>query len=336
MASVTGFTAERMLAIENAAIVSGAIVGDDLILTHFDESTTNAGNVRGPTGSPGASVEDLEDQLATIEALLAVFSPVGSVIDYIGTVAPTNWLAMTGQTVINGETLYPVLWSRIPTSMKSGSNIVMPDTRGRVSVGYNASDTDFNAIGETGGSKTHTLTQAELPAHLHSIAHNHAAEYTAIQSQNHTHNMGHTHTTGTTSGGTNHTHTSGSLATGTQIGTHTHGSGNGQNIATADGVAANGAVGGLDLHTAPGVSANTSTETGDHTHVVNGITGGENNHTHNFDVPSYDGVTGPDNQDHSHLVDLSPYTGNSGNTGSGGSHNNLQPYIVFMKIIKVA
>ena len=40
---------------------------------------------------------------------------------------------------------------------------------GRVIVGYDASDSDFNALQETGGSKTHTLTTAELPSHTHGL-----------------------------------------------------------------------------------------------------------------------------------------------------------------------
>lgn len=50
MATVNGFTAERMLAIENGTVVSGDVVGDDLILTTKDGTPINAGNVRGPIG----------------------------------------------------------------------------------------------------------------------------------------------------------------------------------------------------------------------------------------------------------------------------------------------
>tara|TARA_R110002020_G_scaffold59477_1_gene162137 strand:- start:13 stop:738 length:726 start_codon:yes stop_codon:yes gene_type:complete len=38
---------------------------------------------------------------------------------------------------------------------------------GRVIVGYNASDGDFDALQETGGAKTHTLSTAEMPSHTH-------------------------------------------------------------------------------------------------------------------------------------------------------------------------
>jgi len=38
---------------------------------------------------------------------------------------------------------------------------------GRMMVGYNAADSDFDALQETGGAKTHTLTIAEMPSHTH-------------------------------------------------------------------------------------------------------------------------------------------------------------------------
>ena len=40
---------------------------------------------------------------------------------------------------------------------------------GRTIVGVDSSDTDFDTVRETGGSKTHTLTVDELPSHTHSI-----------------------------------------------------------------------------------------------------------------------------------------------------------------------
>lgn len=53
MATVTGLTAARMLEIEAASIVNGAVLLDDLILTKHDGTTINAGNVRGPQGDVG-------------------------------------------------------------------------------------------------------------------------------------------------------------------------------------------------------------------------------------------------------------------------------------------
>ena len=46
---------------------------------------------------------------------------------------------------------------------------------GKMLIGLDSSDTDFDTIEETGGSKTHTLTEAEMPAHTHNYA---GGEYT--------------------------------------------------------------------------------------------------------------------------------------------------------------
>lgn len=51
---ITGFTADRMLEIENGTVVSAEVNGDgDLILTKKDLSTVNAGHVIGPMGPGG-------------------------------------------------------------------------------------------------------------------------------------------------------------------------------------------------------------------------------------------------------------------------------------------
>ena len=73
MATVTGFTAERMLQIENTTVVDGDVVGDNLILLQRDGTQINAGNVRGPQGiqgppgTPGA-VSAVNDQDGTVYA----------------------------------------------------------------------------------------------------------------------------------------------------------------------------------------------------------------------------------------------------------------------------
>ncbi len=41
---------------------------------------------------------------------------------------------------------------------------------GRVPVGINDSDSDFNEAEETGGAKTHQLSISELPAHTHNVS----------------------------------------------------------------------------------------------------------------------------------------------------------------------
>jgi microcystin-dependent protein len=46
----------------------------------------------------------------------------------------------------------------------------VPDMRGRVAVGEDSAQSEFNSLGESGGAKTHTLTTAEMPSHDHGIS----------------------------------------------------------------------------------------------------------------------------------------------------------------------
>lgn len=41
---------------------------------------------------------------------------------------------------------------------------------GKVLVGIDSSDTDFNIIGKTGGEKKHTLSVSEMPSHQHELS----------------------------------------------------------------------------------------------------------------------------------------------------------------------
>lgn len=43
---------------------------------------------------------------------------------------------------------------------------------GRVLIGIDSGDTDFNTAEETGGSKTHTLTESQIPSHRHQVGSN--------------------------------------------------------------------------------------------------------------------------------------------------------------------
>jgi hypothetical protein len=48
-----------------------------------------------------------------------------------------------------------------------------PYGQGKVMIGVDSTDTDFDTVGNTGGAKTHTLTTDEIPSHTH--------EFTAFQ-----------------------------------------------------------------------------------------------------------------------------------------------------------
>lgn len=80
MTTVTGFTAERMLAMENATVIDGEIVGDDLILKTKDNTEINAGNVRGPQGIEGPMGEVSTSAMnAAIEAAVNAAHGVGAI-----------------------------------------------------------------------------------------------------------------------------------------------------------------------------------------------------------------------------------------------------------------
>lgn len=67
---------------------------------------------------------------------------------------------------------------------------------GRVLVGFDGSDGDFDAAEATGGAKTVTLTEAQIPAHTHTQAsHNHTQDAHTHTQNAHTHTQGaHSHT----------------------------------------------------------------------------------------------------------------------------------------------
>lgn len=85
--------------------------------------------------------------------------PIGSIIGFAGSDIPNGWLICDGSTL--DEETYPELYDALGGS---GSTFTLPDYQSRVPVGYDANDTDFNAIGKTGGSK-------ELQKHSHSVVH---------------------------------------------------------------------------------------------------------------------------------------------------------------------
>lgn len=61
--------------------------------------------------------------------------------------------------------IYMSIKSTNPSSLFGGTWIVWGS--GRVPVGVDTSDTDFDTVEKTGGEKTHTLTVDEMPSHNH-------------------------------------------------------------------------------------------------------------------------------------------------------------------------
>lgn len=94
--------------------------------------------------------------------------PVGTILAYAGPLPPEGWLLCYGRSLKKSE--YPDLFDAIEyTYGGSGSYFYLPNLKGRVPVGYNSSDSEFDRLGEKGGEKTHKLTTSEMPSHNHDI-----------------------------------------------------------------------------------------------------------------------------------------------------------------------
>ena len=221
--------------------------------------------------------------------------------------APEGWLIADGREV--SRTTYAELFAAIGTTYGAGNGSTtfnLPDMRGKVAVGRDSADTDFNALGKTGGAKTHTLTVAEMPSHTHT-------------QQPHSH-------TGSTNEAGAHDHD----VTLANAGLHSH------TVASTSA--------GSHQHQTPSrnVVRSIKTGTGNTGRALfsTWTTAGEDfwNHTHNYSLGSAGGhshtVTLNSAGGHSHTLSLDNATAINNPAGGGEAHNNLQPYAVSHFIIK--
>jgi microcystin-dependent protein len=96
-------------------------------------------------------------------------TPTGTISAFAVATAPTGWLLCDGSAV--SRSTYSALFNVIGTTYGAGNGTTtfnVPNIKGRVIVGQDSGQTEFDTLGETGGSKTHTLTEAQIPAHSHS------------------------------------------------------------------------------------------------------------------------------------------------------------------------
>ena len=115
------------------------------------------------------SPQNVGDMLKDLADLVPVVSsttvPLGSITMYAPVNPATEFdasgLGLTGS-VVEG-------WAICNGNSGTYNSIAYttPDLKGKFVVGWNPSDTDYDVIGETGGSKTVTLDVTQIPAHVH-------------------------------------------------------------------------------------------------------------------------------------------------------------------------
>tara|TARA_Y100000114_G_scaffold86610_1_gene80119 strand:+ start:1885 stop:2766 length:882 start_codon:yes stop_codon:yes gene_type:complete len=153
--------------------------------------------IGGSTAAPGSFTTLNSSSLATLNSITCAGTSTLTTVDINGgaidgtaigansasTIAATTVTASShinttgGEVQINGtnifEKIYPVgsIYINATNSTNPGTLLGFGTWTafgaGRVPVGIDSSDTDFDTAEETGGSKTHTLTTTELPSHTH-------------------------------------------------------------------------------------------------------------------------------------------------------------------------
>lgn len=94
--------------------------------------------------------------------------PPGFVGHTAAAAAPTGWVLCDGAAI--SRTSFAALFTAIGTQYGVGDGATtfnVPNAKGKVLVGIDAAQAEFDVRGETGGEKTHVTTVPEMPAHTH-------------------------------------------------------------------------------------------------------------------------------------------------------------------------
>jgi len=99
---------------------------------------------------------------------------IGEIRMFAGNYNPEDWVLCDGQSlsVQQNQALFSLLGVTFGGDGVNTFNV--PDLRGRVPVGQGANSTanpplSSRTLGQSGGEETHTLSQAEMPAHSHVV-----------------------------------------------------------------------------------------------------------------------------------------------------------------------
>jgi len=143
-----------------------------------------SGGMRAPLKMGGNPIQNIgsgsnPNDAATVSQIgLAI--PIGTVLDYAGTVAPSTFLFAYGQAVSRAD--YPELFTAIGVAYGPGNGSTtfnLPDLRGRITAGKDdmggaaaarlTSPVAGATLGAVGGEQAVQLQIADLPAHNHGV-----------------------------------------------------------------------------------------------------------------------------------------------------------------------
>ena len=161
-------------AVGTAAIAANAVTATEIAANAVGASELNiSGN-----GTSGQVVQSDGDGSFSYATLASAFLS-GMIMPYAGSSAPSGWLLSYGQAI--SRSTYSDLFSAIGTTYGAGDGSTtfnVPDLRGRTIAGQDdmggsssnrlTSPINGDTLGATGGSESHTIAEAELPAHTHS------------------------------------------------------------------------------------------------------------------------------------------------------------------------
>jgi microcystin-dependent protein len=98
-------------------------------------------------------------------------APTGTVSAFAGSTAPTGYVLCDGAeySETTESSLFAVIGSTYNTGGETANHFRVPDLGGRVIAGMGGSLlSGTDAVADTGGASTHTLSTAEMPSHSHS------------------------------------------------------------------------------------------------------------------------------------------------------------------------
>lgn len=115
-----------------------------------------------PAGSSYFATDQIVEYVTDGTQWIRKSTPAGATVAWFNSTAPTGWVKYDGSNLPSATGIYADLATHL-------GGVATPNTKGKVVVGQDTAQTEFDALKEIGGEKTHILSIAEMPAHNHGV-----------------------------------------------------------------------------------------------------------------------------------------------------------------------